>query len=116
MDPLASLEVVLTFSIAAVMSIIAYVLLSRWSSSMKITRKQFLKTLPAALILPAICIMLYILFNPQNLNMAEPLTYAWELIFFAVFLFIASCRGFFLHFGKENLRNARRERNGGSTI
>ena len=116
MDSLFFLEVVLTVSIAAVMSLITYVHLSRLFLSMRITKMQFLKTLPAALILPAIIIMSYILLNPQNLNIAEPLTYAWGLIFWAVFEFLVTCRTYFLHFGKKNLGNTRRERSGGSTI
>ena len=113
---LVILEVALTFATAAVMSFIAYVWLSRLFSSMRITKKQFLKTLPTALILPAIPVTLFILFNPQKLNISEPLAYAWELIFFSVWLFLVTCRTFFLHFGKKNLGNDRRERNGGSTI
>ncbi|MCL6090304.1 MAG: hypothetical protein M1393_04615 [Candidatus Thermoplasmatota archaeon] len=103
MYSLVFLEVVLTFSIAAVMSFIAYVWLSRLFSSMRITKKQLLKTLPTALILPAIPLTLFILFNPQHVNMAEPLTYAWELIFFSGWIFLVTCRAYFLHFGKKNM-------------
>lgn len=109
-------EVILTISIATVMSFIAFVWLSRLFSLMKITRKQVLKTLPTALILPAILLMFFFLFNPQHVNMAEPLTYAWELIFFSVLLFLVTCRTFFLHFGKKNVENNRREKNEISTI
>ena len=100
------LGLVLTFSVAAVMSLIAYVLLSRWHSSMKITKKQLLKTLPVAFILSAIPIVIILLFNPQNVNITNLFTYAWELIFFAVWIFISTCRTYFLHFGKKNLGNA----------
>lgn len=105
MDSLFFLEVDLTVSFAAAMSIFTYVHLSRLFLSMRITKLQFLKTLPTALILPVIMITLFILFNPQNLHIAEPLTYAWELIFWAVFEFLVTCRTFFLHFGRKNLRS-----------
>ena len=104
--PLFFLEVALAYSIAAIMLIIAFVLLSRWYSSMKITKKQFLKTLPIALILPAIPVMLFFLFNPQRLNLTEPVAYAWELIFFYAWVFLVTCRTFLQHFGKKNLETS----------
>lgn len=109
---LVAIEVVLTISIAALMSFLAYIWLSRVFTSMRISKKQLLKTLPTALILPAILLALFILFNPQHVNIAEPLTYAWELIFFSVWLFIVDCRAYFLYFGKKNLVNANRTRSG----
>lgn len=102
MNSMFFLEVVMTISIVVVMSAVTYAWLSRLFSSMKITKKQFLKTLPTALILPAIPVVLYILYNPQNVNITEPLTYAWELIFLSVWLFLVTCRTFFVHFGKRN--------------
>ena len=106
------LELFLTFSIAVAMSFIAYVWLSKLFSSMKITEKQLLKTLPTALILPAILLTLFFLFNPQHVNMAEPLTYSWELIFFALWIFLLDCRAYFLYFGKKNLGDAYKFRSG----
>ena len=103
MNSLLFLEILLTISIAAVMSFISYVWLSSLFSSMKITKKQLLKTMPTALTLSTIPFVLFILFNPQNLNLAEPLAYAWELIFFDVLIFLLDCRAYFLHFGKKNL-------------
>lgn len=116
MDSQVALEVILTFSITAVLSFIAYLWLSRLFSTMKISGKQLLKTLPTALILPAIPIVLFVLFNPQNVTLSEPLTYAWELIFFAVWIFLMDCRVYFIYFGKKNLADVRGERNKGSTI
>lgn len=110
MSPLVSLEVALTFSIAVVMSLIAYVWLSRLFSSMMVTQKQLMKTLPTALVLPAIPIVLFIMFNPQKLNLAQPLTYLWELIFFAVLIFLFDCRAYFFYFGKKNMVDTSKSR------
>ncbi len=99
-------SVVLNFSVAVVMSIIAYVWLSRLFSSMKITKKQLLKTLLISLIGPAIVIAIFFVGNPQHLNFAEPLTYAWELVLLGVWVYLLFCRSLFFHFGKKNLGNA----------
>ncbi|AGO60943.1 hypothetical protein ACLIKE_03730 [Ferroplasma acidiphilum] len=98
-------ETVLTVAIAVVMSVIAYVYLPGLYLSMRITKKQFLRTLPTALISIVIVITLFFLFNPQKLNLSDPLSYAWELIGSSMWIFIMDCRGYFLHFGKKNLRS-----------
>ena len=69
-------ETVLTVAIAVVMSVIAYVYLPGLYLSMRITKKQFLRTLPTALISIVIVITLFFLFNPQKLNLSDPLSYA----------------------------------------
>jgi len=87
-----------------VVPVIVYVYLPVLYSSMRITKKQFLKTLPNALISIAIVITLFFIFNPQKLNLADPLSYAWDLIGGSMWIFIMNCRGYFQHFGKKNLK------------
>jgi len=100
------IEIGLTIGIAVVMSVIASLYVPRLYSSMRITKKQFLKTLSTALLSIAIVITFFFLFNPQKVNFANPLSYVWELIGFSMWIFIMNCRGFFLHFGKKNLRSS----------
>ena len=106
------IEIGITIIIAAVFLIIAYVLISRWYSSVRITKKQFIKTLIISLVLSAIPITVYILnnlnpTNPQNINLTDPLSYSGELIIFYGMVSLATFRYFFLtYYGKKNKENS----------
>jgi magnesium-transporting ATPase (P-type) len=95
--------IVLTFSIAIIMSLIAYLWLSKLYSSMKIQGKQLIWALIASLIISAIPVTIFLFFNPQKVNIYQPFTYAWEIVLLALWVFILSCRAYFHHFGKKNL-------------
>ena len=107
MDSYLFIEIIVTVSIAAVFLIIAYMLISKWYSSMRITKKQFIKTLIISLILSAIPITFYLLFNltnPQHVNLMNPLSYAGELIISIGMVSLPTFKFFFLnYYGKKNL-------------
>lgn len=106
------IEIGITIIIAAVFLIIAYVLISRWYSSVRITKKQFIKTLIISLVLSAIPITVYIPnnlnpTNPQNINLTDPLSYSGELIIFYGMVSLPTFRYFFLnYYGKKNKENS----------
>ncbi len=105
------IEIFITFFVTAVMSLIAYVWLSKLYRSIKVTRKQLLKTLIIALADVPITIIILILYNPEhtNISISNPLSYAWLLIFVSIGSFLIVFRNYLIYFNKKNFKrnNAR---------
>lgn len=90
------------------MIVIFSVYLSRLYSAMRISKEQFRKALPLALILSmglTVLVLVISLYTDQ-INLADPLSYGWALfviLMVVVPTFFVTLKLYFIHFGKKNL-------------